>query len=547
MTSPAVDELGYIVHPTENLDEWGILFTDGWSEDGRFRIGVYLSETLNEVLVLTDVALKSPLRTLMETVVQTDMLPVTPWKEFVEGVMVDDLTLEYWIGELYTLVESLTLTEYSRQTILGREFYDNLAMGASKWIDEWGRVLPVYGLTERGRYWGEGGEWGASTEYGDRVVGFSAEGEILERTLVRNFVESVNHYHNWPLRYIGGRVITNTLHLDDIGLFEQIKFLVESLVLGDATVTKDALKNVSEALSTLDVLLKNVSPLTFQEAVGLTDVLIRGKELLLSELLVLTDSTIQIGDLVRELLESVSDVDGIQKVVTPSILEEVLSLVDHIVLGGEYYKMLTEALALSDSILKTALVYKVEAVGLPDTTLRSVIRTDFVEALGLTDLLERISGAYKLFTEALALTDGVNRNPLAYVYDSARLMDIALKNPQLADLVEAFSALVDSVVRHPGPVRVEGVGLTDTMERTLAILVRELVTLTDIPNFFVTRELNELLDLLDGLKRKFKSKVKKMSGTLTRTKLGSFIKRKVHNTFRKRYKDTTFWEGEDDE
>lgn len=547
MPSPAVDEFGYIVHPTENLDEWGILFTDGWSEEGRFRIGVYLSETLNEALTLTDLVLKTPIRELSETILHTDLVPRNPFKEFAEVMILDDLVLEWWFGELLTLVESMTLTEYGLKVDMGRSLYDGMMVGASKWIDEWGRVLPVYGLTEYGKYWGEGGEWGASTEYGDRVVGFSAEGEILERTLVRTFLETVSHYHNWPLRYIDGRVITDIVHLDDIGLFEQLKMLVEALALTDNTLTKDALKNVVESLATLDRILKNPTPAILQEVLGLTDVLIRGKELLLSELLVLTDVSVEVHDLVRELLESMAQGEVFQKVVVPSILVEALSLVDQIVLGGEYYKLLAEALAMSDSILKGVVVYKIETVALPDVVVRGVVKADLAEAVGLTDLLERISKNYKEFLEALAVTDVINFNPLWYVYEGVALTDVALKNPQLADLVETFGALVDSVQKHPGPVRVETFVLSDVFERSMNILVRELVTLTDIPNFFVIRELEEVLDLLDILKRKFKSKVRKMSGTLTRTKLGSFIKRKVHNTFKQRYKDTTFWEGEDEE
>lgn len=547
MTNPAVDEYGFIVHPVNDLDEWGVSFTGGWSEDGRFRIGVYLSQTLNELVGLADVRLATPYRILGEVCTCTELLPKTPLREFAEGVMVDDQALEYWVGELLTLIESLVLSEYSFKVTLTRELYDTIWAGTSKWLDEWGRVVLAGGVTEYGRYWGEGGEWGASTEVGDRVVGFCGDGEILERTLVRPLTEALTHWHDWPLRTITGRTLTDIVHLDDIGLFEQLKMLVEALALGDQLYSRSVGRQVLETVALVDQVLKNAVPSILSEAIGLLDIFIRGKEKYCLEALTLTDSTVLKGT-VRELAETLVQVDSALKNVIPKILEEALGLLDILVLGGEYYKLLAEALGLADGVEKIANVYKEETILVVDTITRYAVLDDLVEALGLTDILEVISTNFKLLTEALGLADTLNFNPLWYVYETLDVDDVVLKSPQLYDLVEAFGALADSILKAPGPVKTETFLLTDTpVVRDLGILVRELLVLTDGPNFFVERELEEVLDLVDTVKRKFKSKVRKMAGTLTRSKLGSFIKRKVHNTFKQRYKDSTFWEGEDEE
>jgi len=552
MTTPVVDEYGSIVHPTDNIDEWGVKFINGWSEDGRFRTVISISKILNEILTLVDVKVTTPQRILGEVFTCADSIVKAPLKTFVESVFPDDLAIEYWTGRIHIFVEALTLTEGTIRASVERTLHDTLWTRVNKWLDEWGKVAFFGGITEYGRYWDESSILSTSTEVGDRVVqvGYTEiVGDFLEKSLARSLTETLSTYHSWPLRVISGRVLSDTMHLEDVGLFGQVKVFIEAIGLGDQLITRSISRQVLEGVSVVDEVVKSVAPSVLVELINILDRFISGKEQYLVEALNLTDPRI-LKSATREWIEAITGTDILLKSATLVDFVEALGLHDILIRGGEYYKLLMEALGVADRRIQSMVdVYKNEMLSVADDTVsRYVSIHDLIEALGLEDILEVITVAYKLLTEALGLSDRLNFNPLWCIYEGIVTEDVLLKNPQPQPFIEVFGGLVDTIQRTPGVVRSETVTLNDAvLERELGILVRELLVLADIPNFIIERELEDMLELFDGVARLFKNRVRRMSGTISKSKLGSFIKRKVHNTFKQRYKNSTFQAGEDEE
>ena len=151
------------------------------------------------------------------------------------------------------------------------------------------------------------------------------KGEVLERYVVKGLVESISHWHGWPLREIGGRVLIDNVMLDDIGLFEKIRVLIEALGLSDVIGYKGVGKSIVDGVGVVGSISKNVTKGVLEEIVDLIDVFIRGKEKIFEEMLSLTDSGRLVG-VGRTRIESVGIVDISVRDVLKGILEEVVEL-----------------------------------------------------------------------------------------------------------------------------------------------------------------------------------------------------------------------------
>lgn len=547
MTSPAVDEYGYILHPIDNIDEWGRFFNNGWSEDGRFRIGVYLEYIVNEAVGMMDAMASTPWRVLADGVLCQDGVLVAAGKVFTEYTFIEDLGVERWIGSIVTLIENMSVAEFSMLATMQREFVEYVYAGMSKWLDELGRTVYPGGITEYGRFWGEGGDW-ASTEVGDRIVQFCGDGETLEKFVSRSLLETLQHYHGWPLRYIDGRVFADSITLADIGLFTNFKQLVEALGLADEELLWDISKYVEEYVGIVDSVSKGFIHSDFVERIEMYDSMIAGKVLEFIEALLMSDTSVAV-DVVHEWIEYVRTADGVLKDVVKSDLEELLGILDNLIFGGAHYKVFEEVMGLTDEIEKYVDVYLDEVLGLLDGRDVQAVLVDLVEAIGLSDIISLITKNYVLFTESMGLADDMAANIVAGIAERVLLVDVLSKGLQVVDLVETMGALVDEVSsRMPIVGKVEGVGLADAIdERDVSILVRELLTVLDIRNAGVDRTVVDAVEIADSFGRRFRNRVRRMSGTMSRMKFGTFIKRKVQNTMKQRYKSSTFWEGDEDE
>ena len=224
-------------------------------------------------------------------------------------------------------------------------------------------------------------------------------------------------------------------------------------------------------------------------------------------------------------IESVGIVDISVRDVLKGILEEVVGLLDVIKFGGDYWKMVVESIGMTDGIGKFVSARRSESVGVVDVRNVVVTKGVFVEALGISDIVEAISKNLKMLVEALGLGDVVNRSPMWHVYDEVRVVDVISKQPFLERFVETMGALVDVISsRGPGLVRVDVVNVSDEgIERTLSIVVRELVTMVGRPIGNVVREVEEIVEIVDIVKRMFRNKVRRMAGVVSRTKMGAFV------------------------
>ena len=310
----------------------------------------------------------------------------------------------------------------------------------------------------------------------------------------------------------------------------------------------DISKYVEEYVGIVDSVSKAFVHSDFVERIEMYDSMIAGKVLEFIEALLMSDTSVAV-DVVHEWIEYVRTADGVLKDVVKSDLEELLGILDNLIFGGAHYKVFEEVMGLTDEIEKYVDVYLDEVLGLLDGRDVQAVLVDLVEAIGLSDIISLITKNYVLFTESMGLADDMAANIVAGIAERVLLVDVLSKRLQVVDLVETMGALVDEVSsRMPIVGKVEGVGLADAIdERDVSILVRELLTVLDIRNAGVDRTVVDAVEIADSFGRRFRNRVRRMSGTMSRMKFGTFIKRKVQNTMKQRYKSSTFWEGDEDE
>ena len=229
--------------------------------------------------------------------------------------------------------------------------------------------------------------------------------------------------------------------------------------------TEEVAITLTETSILTDLIFKSISTIK-TDALSLFDSVSKTPSIPMAESISLTDVTVKSTSLMKSEALTLSDVYS-RTWTTYRVYSESLSLVDTVTALKVLIQILTEILALSDVITKTASAVKLETVT-------------------LKDLYSRIWSTYRTYSEALGLADYVVKTPSIPKTESLGLIDTIAKVVSISRTYSEVLGLADYVskgmVLHEFS---EAISLADSLRygvniTVLAKLIRKLIQLEDI-------------------------------------------------------------------
>lgn len=264
--------------------------------------------------------------------------------------------------------------------------------------------------------------------------------------------------------------LTESLTFGESKALQPTKALSDSLSVGDSII-KQTGKNVSEALSIGESIEKAVA-ISKSESISLADSIVKdvvvnkveslsfgediakGVSISKTESLTVADSVDSVAIFLQELTEALSITDSVMKSTTKAITES-LSVSDSVAKGAS--RSLSESLTIGDSVAKGLLVTKL-----------------LTESLSLVDSIIKLPQIQK--TESLTFAEGLQKNMVKQLNESLTLAETLVKDMGIG-LTEDLT-VGESIAKLTNIYMTEGITITESLETALIKMIGLTETLT---------------------------------------------------------------------
>lgn len=310
------------------------------------------------------------------------------------------------------------------------------------------------------------------------------------------------------------RTLSEVVVIADTKVLQPIKTFVETVLIADTlSVVKVLLKELSEAVSIADSVLKYAGKLMTTEVVLIADSAARLSARNLQDAIVTSDSISKESR--RNILEFVLVADtsirqGLKtfgEVVTLAdsflrtwtlqrVFEEIVSITDSI--SRQAQKVLNEIIALADSIARATQRLFAEIVSVADS-LSSQAQKTFLEILAVADSILKQLTITRIFIEAVSIADTILKLASRSLAEAVAIADSIIRVPQKV-LNEAV-AIADATVKEIQRIFIEAVSVADSLMRQTIKAFSESVIITDAIQVFkvFVRDLAEVVAVVDSL------------------------------------------------
>ncbi len=307
------------------------------------------------------------------------------------------------------------------------------------------------------------------------------------------------------------RTYSEIVTISDSLAKQTIRLLSEAISIVDSAVTKSIAKIFEETLTIADNIQRSATR-TLNEVVAIIDTKVLQPIKTFVEAVVIADTLLVVKVLLKELNEAVSLVDSVLKSIGKFMVPEIVLVADSTVrLSG---KNLQDTIIAADSIAKESRRNILESVLVADTSIRQGIKT-FGEVVTLADSFLRTWTLQRVFDEIVVIADALSRQAQKAFSEALIIADSSVRMPSrifseiiaLADAIEKRAErilseiilIADSLIRTAGKLLIDAVAVVDSLTRLVQRSFAEIVFVTDTLSRQVQKMLLEILVIADSI------------------------------------------------